>query len=270
MAAGQSHIKAELLAFDRQAFGRWRDLVVLLVQRDLRVRYRGSFLGYLWSMMNPLLYMTILSFVFSHLMRFKIEHPAAFMLSGILCWNLFQQSLAIGVNSILNNGSLLRKVSVPAALFPAVSVCSVTVNFVLALLPFTIIALATGLDFSPQVFALPVLLLPYLIFIFGLTLMLGTLNIRFRDVGHTLEPLLQLLFYATPIVYPLEALPEKYRDLAWLNPLTPFISGIRDLMYKGTLPEPTKLIYVYVAAALTLALGVGVYRKNRDGFIYNL
>ena len=157
----------------RKAVGQWQDLIVLLVQRDLRVRYRGSFLGYLWSMMNPLLYMTILAFVFSHVTKFEVPHYPAFILSGQLCWNLFQQGMVMGTNSILANGPLLRKVKVPAALFPAVSVTSVFVNFLLALVPYAIVAVVTGVPFSPWVFALPIVIFPYLLFIYGLALTVG-------------------------------------------------------------------------------------------------
>lgn len=101
--------------------------------------------------MNPMLYMAILSFVFSHLMRFQVENYAAFVLSGIMIWNLFSQSLGIGVNSILANGSLLRKVRVPAALFPAASVFSVLINFILALIPFIIVSLFPGVNLTPKV-----------------------------------------------------------------------------------------------------------------------
>ncbi len=255
---------------ETRSLAKWKDLVILLVQRDLRVRYRGSFLGYVWSMMNPLLYMAILSFVFSHLMRVKIENYAAFILSGTLTWNLFHQSLMIGVNSILGNGALLRKVQVPAALFPAVSVCSVLVNFVLALGPYVLIALATGVQLTPWILALPLVIVPYLIFIYGLALFVGTMNISFRDVGHTLEPLLTMLFYASPIVYPVEMLPESYRKLLWLNPMTPFLTEMRSLLFYGRAPSAQGMTLIFALAFAAFVLGVLVYRKNRDGFVYNL
>lgn len=248
----------------------WLDLVLLLVQRDLRVRYRGSVLGYLWSMANPMLYMTILSFVFAHLVRFKVEHYAAFILSGILGWNLFQQSLAIGVNSVVGNGALLRKVKVPATIFPASSVGSVVVNFLLALGPYVVIALVSGVKLTGWFLLLPFVVLPYLLFIFGIVLFLCTLNVSFRDVGHVLEPLLTMIFYATPVFYPLDQLPDPYRGIIQLNPLTHFIGEIRRVIFFGEPPAPDVYALLWAMAALSLVLGTLVYRKSRDQFVYNL
>lgn len=254
----------------RKAVEQWRDLIVLLVQRDLRVRYRGSFLGYLWSMMNPLLYMTILAFVFSHVVNFKVEHYPAFILSGQLSWNLFQQGMVMGTNSILANGALLRKVKVPAALFPAVSVTSVFVNFLLALFPYAIVAGVSGVPFSFWVLTLPVVVFPYLLFIYGLALTVGTINIRFRDVGHVMEPLLTMAYFATPIMYPISTLPPEYQRLLYLNPVATFVTQMRRVLFEGLPPYMPHMVAIYLLAGASLALGIVVYRKNRDGFIYNL
>lgn len=248
----------------------WLDLVTLLVLRDLRVRYRGSVLGYLWSMMNPLLYMSILTFVFSHIVRFKVEHYAAFVLSGILVWNLFSQSVGGGAHSIVNNGALLRKVKVPKSIFPAAAVCSVLVNFVLALVPYAIIATVTGLTLTPWLLLLPVLLVPYVIFVYGMALFVGSLNVRFRDVGHVIEPLLAITFYATPVIYPPEELPEQYRQLLDLNPMTHFVGAFRSILYYGQAPSAATVGAALFSALVAALLGVSLYRLKRDRFIYEL
>ena len=248
----------------------WIDLTFLLVTRDLRVRYRGSFLGYLWSMMNPMLYMGILTFVFSHLMKVQIENFAAFVLSGIMIWNMFSQSLSIGVNSIVANGSLLKKVRVPAALFPAASVLSVLINFILALGPYLIVSLFLGVNISPWILALPIFLVPYVFFIYGIALFLGTLNVRFRDIGHVLEPLLLMIFYASPIIYQTSQLPQKYQTIAGLNPISQFLEQIRSIMFFGVAPEPQGFIVMCILAVGSLVLGVYTYRSQKNTFIYHI
>ncbi len=248
----------------------WIDLVSLLVVRDLRVRYRGSFLGYLWSMMNPLLYMIVLSFVFSHIMKFQIEHYPVFVLSGILTWNLFHQSVGSGVHSVVNNGALLRKVRVPESIFPAASVCSMLVNFLLALIPFAIIATATGVKLTPWVLLVPLLLVPYVLFIFGASLFFSTLNVRFRDVGHVMEPLLQITFYATPVVYPESTLPESYRRLIELNPLTHFLRGFRSVLFYGEAPSWSSVVPTIAIALVMLLIGGSLFYSRRDRFVYDL
>lgn len=248
----------------------WRELITLLVQRDLRVRYRGSFFGYLWSMMNPLLYMLILTFVFSHVMKFQIENFSLFILSGILAWNLFQQSLGVGVNSIIANGSLLKKVKVPAALFPAASVASVFVNFCLSLGPFLILSVALTGKIGLSLLALPLFIVPFLVFIFGIVLALSALNVTFRDIGHVLDPLLQVLFYATPIVYPDTVFPEKYRAFLVLNPMTHFLKAFRQILYEQTWPSLTSFAILSALAAVSVSIGAFVFQKNRSRFIYEL
>ena len=253
---------------NKDSYTRLRDLVWLLVQRDLRVRYRGSVLGYLWSMMNPLLTMIILTFVFSHLMKFKIDNFAMFILSGLLTWNLFHQGLMIGVNSILANGGLLRKVKVPAAIFPLASVASVLVNFVLAFVPFFLVAFATGLKITPWILLTPVLLLPLLIFTYGAALCLASLNVLFKDVSHILDPILTTAFYATPIVYPVSVLPEKYANLLMFNPIAHFIETLRAVLYNGVAPNLNSVFMIFILAAISLIIGLITYRMTRDKFIY--
>jgi ABC-2 type transport system permease protein len=251
-------------------YTKWKDLVLLLVQRDLRVRYRGSILGYLWSMMNPLLTMIILTFVFSQLMRFKVENFAMFILSGILTWNVFHQGLSIGVNSILANCGLLRKVNVPAAIFPLASVASVLVNFLLALVPFSIVAAVTGLKITLWILMLPIYLVPLLVFTYGCGLTLASLNVKYRDVSHLLDPVLTMVFYATPIIYPVSVLPEKYSNILMVNPMSHFVELMRSALYTGTAPNVTSLYIVYGLAIAVLVMGLFTYRTNRDKFIYHL
>lgn len=248
----------------------WVDLVTLLVQRDLRVRYRGSVLGYCWSMLNPLLYMIILSLVFSHVVRIKMDAFAIFVLSGIMGWNLFQQSIGIGINSIVANGHLLKKVPIPAFLFPAASVLGVLVNFFLSFIPFLLVCAFLSRAPTLALIALPVVVLPYLCFIFGIVLALSSINVRFRDVGHSMEPILQILFYATPIVYPLSSIPEKYHIFFKLNPLTHFVGALRSILFDNQVPSASVVAILYVLAAAAVCLGVLIHRKLRDQFIYNL
>lgn len=218
--------------------------------------------------MNPLLYMIILSNVFQHLTRFSTPNYPTFLLSGIITWNLFSQSLAIGVNSVAANGGLLRKVRVPAAVFPAASVCSCAVNFVLALIPFLLVGWATGLKLTPWALLAPFMLFPYLVFIYGAALCLGSLNVAFRDVGHTLEPLLSMLYFASPILYPISSLPESVQSYAWLNPIAHYVTVMRDLIFYGQAPDAKLVGGIYAFAIVSLGIGSYIYRRCRAGFVY--
>lgn len=248
----------------------WVELISLLVGRDLKVRYRGSFFGYLWSMANPLFYMIILSFVFSHVMKFKIPNFPLFILSGILTWNLFHQSLSIGVNSILANGSLLKKVQVPAAIFPAASVASVFVNFCLSMIPYILLSFYYTRSANPTILLLPFILIPFILFIYGVVLAISALNVSFRDIGHVLEPVMQALFYATPIVYPANELPEKVRELVNLNPMTHFVRAFREILFEQITPSLAQYALLYALALASICIGYSVFQKRRHRFIYEL
>mgnify|MGYP001221867527 CR=1 FL=1 len=246
------------------------NLVELLVKRELKVRYRGSFLGYLWSMLNPLLTMVVLSFIFTHLMRFKMENFSLFILCGLLAWNFFHQSLLIGVNCIVNNASLLKKVKVPISLFPTVTVCSSLVNMVLALLPYFVVAIILKLELTSNVFLLPLIIIPFIFFTLGSIFLLASANVFFRDVAHSLEPVLMIAFYATPIIYPIAMLPAEYRGLLMYNPMSHFVSGFRDVLFYGEMPSMPTLIWIYSLAIGVFIAGFLCFRKLSPKFIYKI
>lgn len=248
----------------------WWNLVIKLVGRELKVRYKGSVIGYLWSMVNPLLYMIILGFVFSHVMRYKQEHYTLFILSGILVWNLFSQGIVLGTASIINNASLMKKVRIPETIFPAASIGSCLVNFSLALIPYIIVHVVLTARFPFHLFLMPLVLVPLVLFVYGIALALSSLNVMFRDVQHLIEPVLNMIFYATPIIYPIEVIPEKFRWILALNPLAHFVGATRSFLYASKLPEWPEFGILYVMAALSLVLGWNVYKPLRRQFIYRL
>lgn len=255
---------------EKNQFLMWLSLVFLMVKKELKIRYKGSIFGYMWSMLNPLLYMLILAFVFSHIMRFKTENYTLFILSGILCWNLFLQGLILSTSSIVNNASLLKKVKVSETIFTASAVGSCLINFLLALIPFIIISLLQTGTIPSTIMAIPILLVPYSIFVFGIGLILASLNVIFRDVAHMLEPLLNMVFYATPIIYPSDIVPEKYRQLLELNPIAVFVSAIRSVMYENSLPTWQQSTKILVLALISLCSGIVVYKRTRTQFIYHI
>lgn len=248
----------------------WFSLIWMLIIRELKVRYRGSILGYAWSMLNPLLMMTILTLVFSHFMRFKMENYSVFVLSGIICWNMFAQSLQLGVNGIINNASLLKKVKVPAWVFPSANLGSSVVNMLLAIIPYVCISLFVGNTLTWKLILFPLVLLPYLVMIQGLVLILSSLNVLFRDIGHMLEPVLQILFYASPVLYSRELLPENLQGFFAFNPMFYYLKGFRlSLCNIGelTLLDVTAMVG---CALVFMALGLYVHKKLEKKYIYYL
>jgi ABC-type polysaccharide/polyol phosphate export permease len=246
-------------------------LLNLLIRRELKVKYRGTALGYLWSMLNPFLFMLIIWAVFRGIVK-DVPSYHLYVLSGIVTWNSISGSIHQGAHSIVNNGNLLRKVSVPAYLFSLVPVGSCIVNFCLALIPFAIVGAISGLSLHSSLVYLPVLITLLIVFLFGLSLALGSLNVFFRDVGHVLEPIMTISFYATPVIFDRssKSFSPKLASLLNLNPFTHFVEAFRFvLLGKGHL-EIKDLMLLVLLSLSSLLVGVLIYRKLYSRIIYNL
>jgi ABC-type polysaccharide/polyol phosphate export permease len=247
----------------RRDVGRnWR-LLALLVGRELKVKYRSSFLGYLWSMLNPLLFMMIITFVFSRLMR-GVEHYDIYVLSGVLFWNMTAMSIIGSTHSLVANSGLLRKVRVPYWIFVVVPIGAAVVNCSLAFAPYAAIVLVKGLSVKPQMLGAPLVLVLYAAFLAGLGSILATLNVYFRDVGHVVEPLLQLGFYATPIIYDRRnpSIPEWAQNLLGLNPLVQFIDLFRSALFSSEFFSWGAVLAAALSAALSLGVAAVFYRHS--------
>ena len=224
---------------------RHRELLSTLVARDLKARYRGSVLGFVWSLVNPLLLLGVYAFVFGYVLGTRIEgiSPyALFLIAGLFPWVWASTSLLESTMSLTVNAPLIRKAVFPVELLPIVSVVANLVHFLFAL-PILALALVIGRSMGFEVAGLPVVALPgvialQLIFLSGAALGLGALNVHFKDVRDLLANLLTLLFFLAPIIYPITAIPERFRLAIRLNPFTPYTEAYQDLFFFGRWPEP--------------------------------
>jgi len=240
-------------------------IVVMLVRRELKVKYRGTMLGYLWSMLNPLLFMVIISVVFSHIVR-GIDNYSVYVLSGILFWNMVSMSIVAGTGSIVANANLIQKVRMPLWVFPLVPLGSSLMNLALALIPYTVICLVLSVGVTWQLALLPVILVLTAVFLAGVTLCLASLNVFFRDVAHVLEPLMTLVFYATPVIYDRHQgmLPEKVSRILGLNPFVHYIEAFRATVFPGVRPvSVSDLIFLACLSITSLVVGGLIYKKSK-------
>ncbi len=248
----------------------FRDFLFNLALIELKLRYRHSVLGFLWTVLNPLFYLFILALVFSRLIRFDVPGYTIFLFSGLVSWMMLQQTMVIGTASIVNNQHLIRKVYVPKMAFP---LSNVLARYVDHLVLVAILALFMAIFRTPFRLAfafLPVAVLLHFLFTLGSVLLLSVIHIKIRDIQHIVAIGLQALFYASPIIYPLEALPEKIRFLLLMNPLYYFIQVFRYPVYYGTLPPPQVLAIASGLALLTLAGGLVVFVKKEREFVFHL
>ncbi|MFL5399330.1 MAG: ABC transporter permease [Myxococcales bacterium] len=255
---------------------RFRQLVLLLVSRELKVRYKRSFLGVLWTMLNPLLLMVVYAVVFTTIMPAALPNFAVFLLAGLLPWIYFSTALLQGLMSVLVNQELVRKVRVPQAVFPVSVVGSNLVNLALSLVPLFAMMLALRQPFTAALLFLPVGILVLTLFTAGATLFLASATVFFRDVRHLTEVLLQVLLYLSPILYDVSQL--AVRDSWWfrlfrlelrLNPMTYLIPLFRDPVYYGRVPSLSVVGIACGCAVSTLVFGYALFVRLEPRHIHH-
>jgi ABC-type polysaccharide/polyol phosphate export permease len=244
---------------------RYRDLVRALVARELKVRYRRSTIGFVWTMLQPLLMMLVLQMVFSMVFRgFAITNYPVYALAGILFWNFFSQCIVSSMNSLKGNAQLLQKLPVPMAVFPLANVISGVVNLAFALVPLLLILLVTGHPLTPALFFLPISIFLAALFTLGAGLLLSPLAVFFSDVVELIGVILSLFMYLTPVFYPKEIVPENLRWIVRFNPIRSILEVFRDPIYQGEVPPLSHLGVCLGISILALALGAWVFRKSSD------
>jgi lipopolysaccharide transport system permease protein len=249
------------------SFFHYRELLRNLVIKDLKIKYRDSAIGFLWSLVNPLLLILLYGFVFSHILRVDIPNFSYFLLIGILPWNFFAQSLMMSTGSIIDNGGLIRKVALPMEIFPVATVLFNLAQFGLALLvflPMTIFFFDVSIGWVTLWF-FPLLLL-HLVFIVGLSFLISTATVFYRDVRHFMETLLLLLFWLTPIIYDVKTIPESLRTVIYLNPQSFFILSYQDILYRQTAPGWQRLAILIGLAGTALEIGYRVTASFKAQF----
>ena len=209
-----------------------RILLRELVITDFKLRYQGSILGYAWSLLKPLFLFAIMYFVFGVLIKIgSIEHYAVYLLLGIILWNFFSEATSQGMASIINRGDLLRKINFPKYILILSATISALINLALNLVIVAIFMAINGVSLSPSAVLFPLYIIEIYIFALGLAALLSAANVRFRDIGHVWEIVIQAAFDATPIIYPLSLVLEKSTLAAQVLILNPMAQAIQDARY---------------------------------------
>ena len=241
-------------------------LLYELVHRDLTVRYKRSVLGFLWTMLHPLLLMLIFVVVFSSLFRAQYRHYETYFLSAYVAWNFFSQTVVNAMASVAWNGPLMKRVRVPPSIFTLATVISGLVNLGLSLIVLFAIMLVVGAPFSRTLWMLPISLLIVCVFTLGVSLGLTAVSVFFADVREMVQAGMPALMYMTPIIYPRSIVPERYQLLIQLNPLVYIMEVVRDPIYYGIVPSPTTFLIAVVLALGSLATGWMIFRHLATRF----
>jgi ABC-type polysaccharide/polyol phosphate export permease len=241
----------------------YRDLVRNLVSRDFKTRYKRSYLGILWSLLNPLLIILVYTLVFDYIMKIRVKNFPMFFMCAYLPWSYFSSGLMISLSSLSDSGYLIKAVYFPREILPLSIVLSCLLHFLITFIFVFPILLIYG--YLPQwsYFSLPLIILLQTIFIFGMALFLSSIHIFFRDLRYILDVILMAWFWLTPVVYPTSLIPEKFLFLYKLNPMTLFVTAYREVLLNGALPISKYWLAILLATIGSFALGYLPYLRIR-------
>ena len=255
---------------------RFRGFVFGSIKREFQSRYRNSLLGGAWAVINPLAMIVVYTLVFSQLMRSKLPGVDSglaygfYLCAGFLSWGLFTEIIGRSQTMFLDNSNLIKKLSFPRVCLPAVVIGSATINFAITFIVFVVVLFVTGSFPGVVLLALVPLMILLLAFSAGLGMLLGVINVFFRDVGQLFSILMQFWFWLTPIVYPIDILPSYIRPVVEFNPMTPVIGAFQTVLVYQRWPEWSSLVAPFILAIVFCWMGLIVFRARSGEMVDEL
>lgn len=249
------------------AFKRFIPLLKELVVRDIKVRYRHSILGLVWTVLNPLLMMTVITIVFSTLFKQNIPNFPIYYLAGSLLFSFNSEATTTAMYAMISNASLIKKVYIPKYLFPFANILSGLVNLAFSLIAMFVVMIATGAKFHVTLLLMPIPIFYTFLFATGLGLMLSALTVYFRDIAHFYGVFTLAWTYFTPIFYPVSILNETAMKIMQLNPMYHFVSFMRELVLYGTFPSMKENLICFTIGFVMLVIGLVIFYKKQDKFV---
>ncbi len=255
-----------------QNFNRYRFLMHELISRDFKVKYKRSSLGVLWSLLYPILMMLVMALVFSKMFRFSVTGVNYFVYFevGFIMFNYFSEATNNGMSSVVSNFTLLTKVYIPKYIFPLSKCLFCGINFLLTLIPLFAVIVFTGTikEISFYYLLLPIIFFFGFLFTVGVSFILSTVSVFFRDMFYIYGIILTIWNYATPVFYDIKIIPESLQIIFKLNPLYCYINSARDIILYGRCPSEIQLLLVVFYGIAFLLLGALIFKRHQDNFVY--
>lgn len=249
---------------------RYQYVLSQLVRQQLTLRYRRTALGYVWTLLNPILMMSVMAVVFSTLFGQDIQTFAVFLFSGMIAWNCFNAIVGQSGASFINNEGLIKKIYIPKIVFPlSVSIASL-IDSVLSFVALFAIILAIGGKLSWALFFIPFAFLALFVFSAGIALLVAVATVFFRDLQYVIGIMLQALFFLTPVFYKPDSLAGKVSWLIWLNPVAYYVELFRAPLHVGVLPDANVIGTACLLAVVSIVVGVVVFRRNEKKIVFRL
>lgn len=246
------------------------DLLLNLIKKEIKVRYQGTILGYVWSLLNPLAMIILYVLVFQYVMRFDQPNYPLYLVSGVLHWNLFSQILMQSTDIFHANAGILKKIYFPRIILPIANVGSNLILWLLAIAVLIGLLPVLGGAYHIGLLVYPAALFLFSAFAWGLSLILSVLGAWFRDIRYLVELGLMYLFWTAPIIYPISLVPHEYRSIYMLNPLAEFLVIFRGIFYSGEMPSSTIWVSVSIWTALSVICGILAFWKTEYKIVDDL
>ena len=253
-----------------QNFMKFQPLLRELVARDIKIKYRRSVLGVLWTLLNPLCMMIVLSIVFSNLFKFDVENFPLYLLCGQVIFNFYSDATTSSMSAIINNAALIKKVYVPKYLFVLSRVFSSFINLMASFTALLLVMVVMRVELHWTVFLSFIPLFFIVFFSLGVGLILSAVTVKFRDIMHLYSVFVTALMYLTPVIYPMSILPPTIKIIVLMNPLTNILLMFRDVMLYNSLPSVMSICVALFETILVMVTGLYVFYKNQDQFILNV
>mgnify|MGYP004540713159 CR=1 FL=1 len=244
----------------------YREFLKTNVKKDIRGKYKGSFLGVLWSFINPLLTALVYAIVFPFILKGSQDNYVTFIVIAILPWNWFTTVISQGTFCILANAGIIKKVYFPREILPISTATSGLVNFLISTPIILMFLLFSGIGFSKYILFLPVIAIIQYLLTLAIIMITSAINVYIRDAEYIINFFVTMLFYATPVLYSADLFPKQFRQFLYLNPMTTIINGYRDIFYYKQMPDYLALGIVFIISILLLLLGFKIFRKLEKGF----
>lgn len=248
----------------------YREFLKTSIKKEFRGKYKKSFLGVLWSFLNPLFQLLIYALVFPFILRNNVENYTVFLIVALFPWNFFNLSVIQSAACIVSNGGIIKKVYFPREILPIATATSNLINFLISSILVFLALFISGIGLTKAVFVLPLIILIQYILQLGLSFILSAITVYVRDVEYLINVLMMLAFYLSPIVYSADMIPSKYLPLFKLNPMFHIIKYYRDILYYGKIPEMGSVLLLLFACIIILVVGYLIFRKLEKRFAEEL
>ena len=248
----------------------YRELLKTSISKDVRGKYKNSVLGILWSFLNPLLQIAVYAIVFPLIMKSNLPNYTVFLCCGLIPWNFFSAAISRTSFTMVENGNIIKKVYFPREILPISVVTSEAINFIISTIIILAFVLGYGMGLSKFLIFYPLVLLVQYVLLIGISFRVSSVTVYFRDLQHFIGIALQLLFYATPIVYAPNTIPENFQWILKFNPMTYVINGYRDIFYYKQMPDLSSMAIVLVIGIIVCLLGYFIFSKLQRRFAEEL